>query len=206
ADVQARLGVDDGTNLVTLRTDDLAGRLDNLPAVRSATVSVDLPNTIAVRLDERRPILVWQVAGARFLVDATGVAFVQLAEGAATPSGLPTISDARAGPGLGLGDSIDPVTFDAATRLGSLTPAEIGSAANGLIISLTDDQGFTMRAVPNLWTAVFGFYTTSLRPPTMIPGQVRLLASLIGGREPTIESLILADDQNGTYVTKATKP
>ena len=73
-------------------------------------------------------------------------------------------------------------------------------------MTLTDDQGFTVKAVPNLWTAVFGFYTTSLRPPSIIPGQVRLLRSLIAGREPTIESVILADEQNGTYTTKATKP
>jgi hypothetical protein len=74
------------------------------------------------------------------------------------------------------------------------------------VVSLTDDHGFTVQAVPNLWTAVFGFYTSSLRPPSIIPGQVRLLRSLIAGREPTIETVILADELNGTYTTKATKP
>ena len=204
--VEAQLGVPDGTNLVTLRTDDLASRIETLPAVRSAEVSVVLPNTIQVRLDERVPILVWQTSGGRYLVDSSGVAFVELADGAAVPSGLPTITDARIGSAIGVGSSIDPVSFDAAARLGSLKPADLDSAANGLLVSLTDDQGFTVKAVPNLWTAVFGFYTTSLRPPSMIPGQVRLLRSLISGREPTIESVILADEENGTYTTKATKP
>jgi cell division protein FtsQ len=203
SDVTALLGISDGTNLVTLRTDDLAARLAGLPAVRSAEVRVVLPNTIQVQLDERQPILVWQTGGGRFLVDATGVAFVRLADGAALPNGLPTITDARAAAAVSIGASIDPVAFDAATRLGSLTPADLASAANGLIVSLTDDRGFTIKAVPGLWTAVFGFYTTSLRPPSMIPDQVRLLRSLIAGREPTIESVILADADNGTYTTKA---
>ncbi len=58
--------------------------------------------------------------------------------------------------------------------------------------------------MPNLWTATFGFYTTSLRPTSMIPGQVRVLGSLLAKvGEPNVESLILADDQNGTYVLKA---
>jgi len=203
ADVQALLGVSDGTNLVTLQTDDLAGRLETLPAVRSADVSVVLPNTIRVRLNERQPILVWQTASARFLVDSTAVAFVQLADGAPVPNGLPTIVDTRIGSAISLGSTIDPVNFDAATRLGSLKPADLGSAANGLIVTLGDDLGFTVKAVPNLWTAVFGIYTTSLRSPGIIPGQVRLLRSLLVGHEPTVETVILADEENGTYTTKA---
>ena len=202
-DVANLLGISDGTNLVTLRTDALASRLEALPAVRSAEVQVVLPNSIQVDLDERRPILVWQTGAGRFLVDADGVAFIRLADGAAAPNGLPTIADDRAGSTVGIGGLIDPVAFDAARRLGSLQPADLGSSANGLIVALTDDQGFTLRAVPNLWTATFGFYTTSLRPTSLIPDQVRLLRSLIYGREATIESMILADAQNGTYTTKA---
>jgi cell division protein FtsQ len=203
AAVEGVLAVDEGTNLVTLRTDDLAARLEALPAVRSAEVRVVLPNTIRVTLDERQPILVWQTPGGRFLVDSSGVAFIELAANATAPNGLPTIADNRAASAVSVGASIDPVAFDAATRLGSLKPADLGSAANGLIVSLTDDLGFTLTAVPNLWTATFGFYTTSLRPPTLIPDQVRLLKSLLAGREPTIESVILADGEIGTYTLKA---
>jgi len=203
ADVDGLLAIADGTNLVTLQTDDLARRLESLPAVRSADVRVVLPDTIRVTLVERQPILAWQTAAGRFLVDADGIAFVRLADGAAVPNGLPTIVDDRAGTGVRIGGLIDPVAFDAARRLGSLQPADLGSSANGLIVTLTDDQGFTLRAVPNLWTATFGFYTTSLRPTSLIPDQVRLLRSLIYGREATIESVILADAQNGTYTTKA---
>jgi POTRA domain, FtsQ-type len=204
AAVESILAVDDGTNLVTLRTDDLAARLDALPAVRSADVRVVLPNTIRVTLDERTPILVWQTSAGRFLVDSTGLAFIELAANATAPNGLPTIADNRTANAVTVGGSIDAVAFDAATRLGSLKPADLGSAANGLIVSLTDDQGFTLAAVPNLWTATFGFYTTSLRPTTLIPAQVRSLRSLLlRFGETNVESAILADGEIGTYTLKA---
>ena len=58
--------------------------------------------------------------------------------------------------------------------------------------------------MPGLWTAVFGFYTTSLRPATIIPGQVRTLRSLLARvGESKVESVIVADDQNGSWVPKA---
>ena len=42
--------------------------------------TVELPDTLAVTLDEREPILVWQVGGRRFLADATGSLFAELAD------------------------------------------------------------------------------------------------------------------------------
>ncbi|MGH2464048.1 MAG: cell division protein FtsQ/DivIB, partial [Candidatus Limnocylindrales bacterium] len=126
AAVERVLAIDDGVNLVTLRTDDLATRLEALPAVRTADVRVVLPNTIRVTLDERKPILVWQTAAGRFLVDSTGLAFIELAANATVPNGLPTIADNRATNALTVGDLIDPVVFDAATRLGSLKPVDLG--------------------------------------------------------------------------------
>jgi hypothetical protein len=38
----------------------------------------------------------------------------------------------------------------------------------------------------------------------MIPGQVRLLRSLLAGIEPTISRIILASETDGTYIPKAT--
>jgi hypothetical protein len=38
----------------------------------------------------------------------------------------------------------------------------------------------------------------------MIPGQVRLLHSLLAGREATVERVILASETDGTFVPKAT--
>ena len=69
--------------------------------------------------------------------------------------------------------------LDAATRLASLVPADVGSGAEQLIVWVTDENGFIVRARPASWTAVFGYYTASLRTPELIPGQVRLLRSLL---------------------------
>ena len=50
---------------------------------------------------------------------------------------------------------------------------------------------------------MFGFYTPTLRPPDMIPGQVRLLRSLIAGREGSMYRIVLASDTNGTYLPRS---
>jgi hypothetical protein len=38
----------------------------------------------------------------------------------------------------------------------------------------------------------------------MIPGQVRLLRSLLAGREPEVRRIILASETSGTYVPRST--
>ena len=62
-------------------------------------------------------------------------------------------------------------------------PDDVGSAADGLTVAVTDENGFVIRSRPAGWSAIFGFYTPSLRTPELIPGQVRLLRSLLIGRE-----------------------
>jgi hypothetical protein len=120
-------------------------------------------------------------------------------------AGLPQVVDRRAAsPGLSVGARLDPVDVDAATRLASLTPAQLGSGFEQLRVIVTDEHGFELRAQPGGWTAIFGFYTASLRTTGIIPGQVRLLGELLEGREPTIQSVILADENDGTYVPRAT--
>jgi hypothetical protein len=105
---------------------------------------------------------------------------------------------------LGVGATLDKVTLDAALRIGSLTPAAVGSSASHLDIRLDDSNGFTVKARPSGWTAVFGFYTPTLRTTELIPGQVRLLRSLLLGREDTVLRIILADDRSATMVPRPT--
>ena len=38
--------------------------------------------------------------------------------------------------------------------------------------------------------------------PDLIPGQVRLLRSLLGGREPSVDRVILASDTSGTFIPR----
>ena len=71
-------------------------------------------------------------------------------------------------------------------------------------VSVSDDNGFVVDAKPAAWSAVFGFYTPSLRTTELIPEQVRLLRSLLAGREDKVDRVILASATDGTYTQKAT--
>ena len=53
---------------------------------------------------------------------------------------------------------------------------------------------------PATWTATFGFYTPTLRTPELVPGQVRLLRSLMARiGEGRLATILLADTTDGTY-------
>jgi cell division septal protein FtsQ len=206
SDVQDGVGVDPGTNLVGLDTRSIVDRLRMIPSVRNATVTIRLPDTIRVDVEERTAVVLWGVGAHRYAVDGTGMLFADLGEDApAAVSALPVVFDQRAAStGLAVPAQLDPVDLDAAERLASLTPEQIGSHAAKLTVTITDEQGFTIGSGVHGWLAVFGFYGRSQRTPPLIPGQVQLLTNLLAGREDTIQSVILADDRDGTYIPKPT--
>lgn len=204
--VVAALEVARGQNLFRLVTAPLEAGIRTLPTVGRADVTVRLPDTLLVRITERQAILVWRIGARRYLVDGDGTIFALLdddpPENAAT---LPVVEDRRAASaGLSVGRSIDAVDLDAATRLASLLPADVGSGAEGLLVHVNDANGFVLRTRPASWQAVFGFYTPTLRTPELVPGQVRLLRSLLIGREPLVERIVLASETDGTYTLKPT--
>lgn len=207
ADIETAVAPAEGTNLFALSTGPLVDRILELPTVASASVSVRLPDTIAVRIVERVPILVWELGARHYLVDVDGHLFARI-EADAPPeaaAGLPRIQDRRAGSvGLAIGRTLDAVDLDAARRLASLVPADIGSEASRLVVVVNDQNGFVVTGQPVGWRAVFGFYTASLRTTELIPGQVRLLRSLLIGREQLVERVILASETDGTYVPRPT--
>jgi Cell division septal protein len=203
--VRAALGLTDGTNVFRLDTAPLEAALRALPAVASADVSVGLPDAVVVvSIQERTPVLAWQVAETRFLADANGTIFAMVDAKAALPPGVVVVEDRRitAGDALAIGAHVDAVDADVATRLGSLTPTDVGSSATRLRLVITDADGFVI-STPDGWTAVFGFYSPATRSTDMIPGQVRLLRSLLAGREGTVARIILASETDGTYIPKA---
>ena len=206
AAVEAALTSARGQNLFRLSTGPLLAELERLPTVDHARIDVRLPATLAVTIDEREPILVWRTGAARYLAAADGTLFAKLGDtpgGAA--AGLPEVDDSRVGSStLVVGSRLSAVDVDAATRLASLRPADVGSQAVALAIAVTDENGFVLTSKPAGWSAVFGFYTPSLRTTELIPGQVRLLRSLLEGREPGVDRVILASDTDGTYVPRAT--
>ena len=205
-DIQAAIDGVAGHNLFTLQTGPLEAALRDLPTIQSASVTVKLPNTVAISLKERAAVMVWKVGARRYLAGSDGELFARVTD--ATPetgAGLPVVEDRRASSaGLYLGARLDTVDLDAATRLASLVPADVGSGAEHLVVWVTDENGFIVRARPASWTAVFGYYTASLRTPELIPGQVRLLRSLLYGRESQVERVILASDTDGTYIAVPT--
>jgi hypothetical protein len=203
--VRSTLALPAGANVFRLDTAPLAAALRALPAVADADVSVSLPDAVVVvRVEEREPVLAWTIDGTQFITDPEGRVFATLAVGAAPPAGVAAVDDRRndAG-GLAVGASLDPVDLDVATRLGSLTPADVGSTAEQLTLAVTESDGYILVA-PGGWTAVFGFYSPATRPTDMIPAQVRLLRSLLAGREAAVAKIILASGTVGTYIPRPT--
>jgi hypothetical protein len=196
------LGVDPGVNAFRLATGDLAARIEELPAVASADVQVRLPGTLLVTVTERAPILAWRVGAVTFLVDREGVLFALAGKATGSAAALPTVVDGRGASRaiLGIGARLDPTDLDAATRLASLKPDDVGSRATALAVRITDADGFVVTTSPVSWSAVFGPYSPVLRSPELVPGQVRLLRSVLFGRETQLSRIVLADDRNATVV------
>ena len=66
------LDIDRGTAILGIDLQKAQNRLLALPWIKSATVERRLPDTILVRLTERRPIALWQNKGAITLIDERG--------------------------------------------------------------------------------------------------------------------------------------
>jgi len=180
--------------------------LRELPAVGDAAVTVGLPDVLRVGVTERIAVMIWAVDTHHFAVDETGFLFADVGDQSPPGiAGLPVVTDERVdSAALAIRSSLDPVDLDAATRIASITPEQVGSHAATMRVVVTDERGFTMTTGPKGWLAVFGKYGRSQRTPALIPGQAQLLAALILGREDTVETLILADDRDGTYIPKPT--
>ncbi|MDA8238664.1 MAG: FtsQ-type POTRA domain-containing protein [Chloroflexi bacterium] len=196
-------------NAFVLATDELRARLLALPAVADAHVSVGLPGTIRARVAERAPVLAWRRGRSLWLVDRDGRVLADAAApgapaAATAADGLPVVEDRRAsGVGQAIGEQVDPLDLDVATRLLSLTPADVGSSAPALVVAVDDRDGWTVAPdVANPWVAVFGFYGPQVRQPAMIPEQVRSLRSLLAGREARMLRVVLAGEREGTFTEK----
>ena len=209
AAVRDRLELEEGTNLFEIATEPLEATLREIPAVAGAEVSVGLPDTVSVELRERVPLVVWRVGDRGWYVDDSGLLFAEAPETLpADFAGVPVIRDDRlVARSFQVGFKIDPVDLDVATRLAALTPAQVGSAAAGLSVGVTDENGFVLSSIPEGWTAVFGFYGRSLRTPDLVPAQVVLLEQLLRqAGESTVATVILADADDGTYIPRTPAP
>ena len=209
--VTAALSLQQGANLVRLRTDTLIDALRAIPTVRDANVSIELPDTVRVRIDEREPILIWATASTgasgptQFLVDRAGLLFATTTgEVPSAVAGLRIIHDTRSSAALlSVGSTLDPIDLDVATRLGSLKPADLASTAADLTVTIDDTGGFVVSSGADGWLATFGIYTPTLRPPSIVPGQVRLLRSILLDRgEANLARIDVARTTEGTFELK----
>ena len=185
-----------------------------LPLVDAVRVSAGLPDGIQIRVREKSLLLRWQIGDQVYAVSESGellgdVAALHLAPSAASAlAAAPLLFDDRMPSPLQSVGRLTATELDVATRLASLTPGDLGTGATALTLRLLGDFGFVVQAAgPSIeWSAVFGIYSATIRPTSMIPGQVRLLRSLLAGRETRIGWVILADDQAGTYTAKGVRP
>lgn len=66
------LGAGPGTPILAVSPGQAKGRLEALPWVRSAVIERRLPDTLVVRLVERKPLALWQHGGKLDLIDRGG--------------------------------------------------------------------------------------------------------------------------------------
>lgn len=101
-EINAALG-STGQSIFALTGPQLEARLRlDYPDLASAHVTVSLPNTVAVQIAERKPVVLWQQGNGFTWIDANGIAFrprgeaaglVAVAALAAPPAATPTVSD-----------------------------------------------------------------------------------------------------------------
>ena len=214
AAVVAAANIPVGSSLLAVNLRAAEEGVAALPMVSSVRVSAGLPDGIQIRVREKTLLMRWQIGDRIYAVSEGGellgdTAALALGPNAAVAlSVAPLLYDDRMPSPLPTVGRLTATELDVATRLASLNAADLGSAATTLTLRLLGDFGFAVEAAgPGItWSAVFGIYSATIRPTSMIPGQVRLLRSLLAGRESQIGWVILADDQAGTYTSKGVRP
>ncbi|RLT28224.1 MAG: hypothetical protein DWI47_00445 [Chloroflexi bacterium] len=212
--VSAVSGVVLGDGLLTSDPHRIEQVLSEIPFVASARVRIGLPGEIRAEIREEIPLLRWSSGGLTYLMNGSGELLgpttspLLNSAGRAAVELLPLMRDLRSGPPLLTGDAITPLDVDISTRLASLTLADLGSTATRLSLVIDPQYGFVLQGEGEgiAWNAVFGIYSATIRPPEMLPGQVRLLRSLLAGRERRIGWVILADGQAGTFTAPGVRP
>lgn len=71
--VKAALNVQPGTPILSLDLKAIQAKLQEIPEVKSASLSRQLPSALSVALNERQPAAIWQRDGKHMLVDEDGV-------------------------------------------------------------------------------------------------------------------------------------
>ncbi len=203
ATILEALALPDGANLFTLEPGALERALATLPTLRGAAVTVALPDELRVDVAERAPLLVWRTTNGSYLVDADGMLFAELGpDQKEAAAALPVVDDSRLDASvLGVGSTLDPVTLDAARRLGIAVAGRRRQRGQGrsCCASTTSTASPCAPAPPagprcSASTRRRCARRTSSRARSGCSG-----ACSRAGR-PRVQRVILADDHSGTYV------
>ena len=162
SDLDRILAEQRGTSVLAVDTAALRTRIARLPAVGEVTINASLLGRIDASVVERDAAFVWQTASGRYLGAADGTIFALLGEEEAVPpelQQLPLVRDERFVARLvTVGDVIPAGVVRTALRLVSIDPAELGSAAGALTLTLDDEYGFRLVSAAPEWQVALGPY------------------------------------------------
>ncbi len=72
AEVREVLAAPSGTPIFAIDPDDIRSRIESIGWVKSVAVARELPNTISIVIEERKPVALWQRNGNLTLIDDSG--------------------------------------------------------------------------------------------------------------------------------------
>lgn len=136
ADIEAAAGLN-GASLLTADLSAAEWRVEDLPMVKTATITRAWPQTVRIAIVERTPWAVWQAGSRAYTVDEDGVVLVGDA-----PDGAPVISVLGADVGLEPGQIVDQGAVALARSLAERVPAEL--ALNVATFEWSGDRGLTI--------------------------------------------------------------
>jgi cell division protein FtsQ len=133
--VQLTAAVPLGTPLARVDLGAVRARVEGIPAVASAQVRRQWPNTLLVQVVVRVPVLAVSSGGRWQLVDRTGVVFKTVA---APPAGLPVVTTG--------GDpaTVDQPTMQAMATVAGSLPAAVAQRVRSIGASSPDDVELTL--------------------------------------------------------------
>lgn len=162
SDLDRILAEQRGASVLAVDTAALRTRIERLPAVGEVTINASLLGRIDASVVERDAAFVWQTASGRYLGAGDGTIFALLGDGEAVPpelQPLPLVRDERFVARLvTVGDVIPAGVVGTALRLVSIDPAELGSAAGALTLTLDDEYGFRLVSAAPEWQVALGPY------------------------------------------------
>lgn len=139
AQVRQAAGVAGHPSLLALDADTIRRKLEQLPWVRSASVTAELPSSLLIQVQEWRPVAAYGAGGSYYLLNGQAVVL----EKVPPPTGLLAI-DGPAHPSPRAGQrALDPELLSALVNLAGAFPLATGQTVAHLDLDACDDLTLT---------------------------------------------------------------